>query len=136
MGGPEDRTAYVRVKIPEKGGDPKGCYMELRSPSASACPYLGLAGLVASGLDGIQSKLELPPPRQTAESGAQPIPKTLEDALAALKADEYICNKLGEPFVRWYCGVKEAEIAQIKKEAGDDKALLSKAWQDMYLEYV
>ncbi|CAK9084334.1 Glutamine synthetase (GS) (Glutamate--ammonia ligase) (Glutamine synthetase I alpha) (GSI alpha) [Durusdinium trenchii] len=60
----DDRTACVRVKS-DKKGPPGSCYMELRMPSSSANPYLVIAGLVASGLDGLQRKLELPPQRQS-----------------------------------------------------------------------
>lgn len=136
--GREDRTACVRVKS-DKDGPPGACYMELRQPSASANPYLVAAAVAAAGLDGLARKLELPAARQTREQGAVEIPTSLEAALQALEADEYMVGKLGPDFVRWYAGVKRAELAAIearlaKGSRSDDE--LSAAWQHMYLEYV
>ena len=44
--------------------------------------------LVASGLDGLQRELPLPPARQTEAQGAARLPGTLEEALKAFENDE------------------------------------------------
>lgn len=136
--GIDDRLAAVRVKA-DKAGNPSGCYMELRMPSASANPYLVQAAVVAAGMDGLENNLELPPARQTKEDGAAELPSTLEAALQALEADEYMVGKLGTDFVAWYTLVKRGEIKflddMIEKGSNTDEAL-SAAWQHMYMEYV
>ena len=50
-------------------------------PSASACAYLVIAGVVAAGLDGLARELPLPPPRQGGAEGAAPLPTSLPSAL-------------------------------------------------------
>ena len=40
-----------------KAGGQSGTYFEWRTPSASANPYLVLAGIVAAGLDGIKNQI-------------------------------------------------------------------------------
>ena len=132
--------AMVRVKADPKGSA-KSCQMELRAPSASACGYLVMAGLVAAGIDGLQRNLELPPPRQT-EAEAVALPTTLAGALEALESDEYMGNKLGRDFVNWYCGVKREELKDIDKRVGspandeERHRLQASAWQHMYFEFV
>lgn len=135
--GKDDRMACVRVKA-DKAGDPAACYMELRLPSASANPYLVVAGIVAAGLDGLERKLELPPARQTKDDGAPEIPKTMTSALAALEADKYMVDKLGSDFVRWYKTLKDGEQKAIENRLAGlrSDAEVSAAWQHMYLEYI
>lgn len=139
----DDRTACVRVKS-DKKGPPGSCYMELRMPSSSANPYLVIAGLVASGLDGLQRKLELPPQRQSEAEGAAKLPASLPEALSALESDEYLASQLGNRFMRWYVDIKRAELKYLEEQlaarAGEDEEAaerdLSKAWQDLYMEYL
>eukprot|EP00931_Biecheleriopsis_adriatica_P065437 TRINITY_DN39964_c0_g1_i1.p1 TRINITY_DN39964_c0_g1~~TRINITY_DN39964_c0_g1_i1.p1 ORF type:complete len:482 (+),score=110.93 TRINITY_DN39964_c0_g1_i1:119-1447(+) len=136
--GIEDRTACVRVKADPKGS-PSGCYMEFRMPSAAANAYLVAAGLIAAGLDGIESCLELPHERMTKEDGAMQLPSNLPDALEALKNDDYMTAKLGPDFVRWFRGVKFGEMEALDariKEGNHVEEATSAAWQDMYMEYV
>mmetsp|Transcript_41407 Transcript_41407/g.81844 ORF Transcript_41407/g.81844 Transcript_41407/m.81844 type:complete len:471 (+) Transcript_41407:58-1470(+) len=136
--GREDRTACVRVKS-DKNGKASGCYMELRMPSASANPYLVIAALAAAGLDGLQRNLELPAERQTKDTGAAKLPTDLESALRALEDDQYMVDKLGKDFVRWYTGVKRAELQAIETRLASgsrsDEEVCA-AWRHMYMEYV
>lgn len=136
--GMDDRLACVRVQA-DPAGSPEGCYMELRLPSASANPYLVMAGVIAAGLDGLQRKLELPPHRQSLEQGAVPIPTSLEAALAALEQDAHMVNTLGTDFVRWYAGVKRLELSTIEawlEKTGRSDSDVSSAWRRMYFEFV
>eukprot|EP00437_Effrenium_voratum_P050303 CAMPEP_0181526416 /NCGR_PEP_ID=MMETSP1110-20121109/69476_1 /TAXON_ID=174948 /ORGANISM="Symbiodinium sp., Strain CCMP421" /LENGTH=488 /DNA_ID=CAMNT_0023657259 /DNA_START=29 /DNA_END=1494 /DNA_ORIENTATION=- len=134
----DDRTACVRVKADRRG--PQGsCYMELRMPSAAANPYLVLAGLVASGLDGLQQGLDLPPERQTKADGAAALPTSLDEALRAFEADSYLVSKLGQRFVRWYVDVKRAELKFIEERLKGTSSTdedVSAAWQALYFEFV
>ena len=60
---------------------------ETRIPGADANPYLAFAALLASGLHGIEQKLELGPPLEgnAYESDAERFPHALRDAIAALE---------------------------------------------------
>jgi len=135
--GIDDRTACVRVKA-DPDGKPGACYMELRLPSASANAYLVTAATVAAGLDGLRRKLELPPQRQGKDDGALVIPTSLDEALVALKADQYMVDKMGANLVRWYTLVKRGELEYLGKlgaESGTDEEK-SAAWQKLYMEYI
>ncbi|CAE7808278.1 Lgsn [Symbiodinium sp. CCMP2592] len=134
----DDRTACVRVKA-DRRGPPGSCYMELRMPSAAANPYLVLAGLVASGLDGLQQGMDLPPERQTKADGAAALPASLDEALRAFEADSYLVSKLGQRFVRWYVDVKRAELKFIEERLKGTSSTdedVSAAWQALYFEFV
>lgn len=138
--GLDDRTCMVRVKS-DPEGQARNCQMELRAPSASACTYLVLAGLVAAGLDGIHKESELPPEKQP---DAAKLPTSLEEALQALEADAYMVEKLGQDFVSWYCLVKRGEMKHIDDKmaaastSGDREKhdLQASVWQHLYFEFL
>jgi glutamine synthetase len=73
--GLDDRMRCVRVKSSVTPDD--NCYMELRLPSAAACPYLIVAAMVAAGMDGLNRKLPL---GAAAEPEAVPVPGSLASA--------------------------------------------------------
>jgi len=58
-------------------------YVENRMPSASANPYLVLAGTVAAGLDGVINRLPCPSQRVDAAHG-QPLVRSLADAVQVI----------------------------------------------------
>ena len=105
--------------------------MELRLPSATACPYLIVAALVAAGLDGLQRGLALPPPR---DDRATDVPATLEEALCALETDAYMVNTLGSTLIKWYCCVNRAEAELVAKKS--ESVGMTAALQHVYMEYV
>lgn len=134
----DDRTACVRVKAGGKT-NPGSCYMELRMPSASANPYLVTAAVVAAGLDGLRRNMKLPPARQTKEQGALELPASLPDALAALERDDCMVHMMGPDIVRWFVGVKRAEIKAVEERLlhiGKTDKDVSAAWRHMYMEYI
>src|SRR3954452_11700109 len=91
--GPEDRTALVRIK----GGSEASRHIEHRAPTGLANPYLIGAALLAAGLAGIEGALELEPAAAgPAEEDAskQPLPRSVEESLAALADDERIASAL------------------------------------------
>src|SRR5580698_8481878 len=71
--GVDNRTTAVRA-IPGHG---KSTRVELRLTGADINPYLAMAASLAAGLNGIERKLELPPPAVNAYSGdAAPLPSS------------------------------------------------------------
>ena len=47
------------------------------------------------------------------------MPRSLEEALAALRENDCLKQGLGEQFVDYYCRIKEAEIARFNLEVSD-----------------
>jgi glutamine synthetase len=112
--GKENRGALIRVV--GGAGDP-ATRIENRAGEPAANPYLYFASQIHSGLDGIARKLAPPPPADTPyEAKADPLPRTLGEALECLRHDEALCQGLGKGFVDYYCTIKEAEIARFNLE--------------------
>ncbi len=97
-------------------GDP-GTRLENRVGDPAANPYLYMASQVLSGLDGIEHALEPPPPADTPyETAAEPLPRTLMEAVAALRQDRFFRGAISDRFVDYMIGLKEAEIARYLAE--------------------
>ena len=108
------RGALLRVPEPALG---RGTRLELRAPDPSCNPYLALAVMLKTGLDGIRNKLPLPDPAD--ETGveldpegaelANPLPATLGEALEELNWDPVVRDALGQPIFERFVTAKEQE---------------------------
>jgi glutamine synthetase len=115
--GKENRGALVRVI---GGPGNPGTRIENRIGEPAANPYLYLASQIYSGLDGMTRKLPLPPSADTPyETKAEPLPRTLGEALECLRQDELLRKAFGETFIDYYCRIKEAEIARFNSEVSE-----------------
>jgi glutamine synthetase len=95
-------------------------HLENRIGEPLANPYLYMASQIYAGLDGIARKLD-PGPSADApyRCSAEPLPGTLEEALAALHTNACFRAGFGEGFVSYYVHIKESEIARCRKETAD-----------------
>jgi len=115
--GKENRGAAFRVV--GAPGDP-GTRIENRIGEPAANPYLYFASQIHCGLDGLRRKLEPGKPEQTPyESKAEPLPRTLDEAIAHLKTSKVLREGLGTGFIDYYCRIKEAEIARFNLEVSE-----------------
>jgi glutamine synthetase len=132
----DHKEAPLRVPT-ERQGAPTN--VELKASDASANPYLGLAAVIAAGLDGIERGLDLPPPvdfdpgqlseTERAARGIERLPATLDAALSALESDPVLLGALGEPLARAYLAVKRAEFRELSGLAlADEVARLVEAY--------
>jgi glutamine synthetase len=78
-----------------------------------------MASQIHAGLDGIARKLA-PPPSADApyEISAEPLPKSLAEALIALGDSACFRAGFGDAFVDYFLRVKQAEIARCDAETG------------------
>jgi glutamine synthetase len=92
--------------------------LENRLGEPAANPYLYMASQIVAGLDGIARKLD-PGPCADApyETVAPFLPKTLEEALAALRHDACFAEGFGQGFIDYYLRIKQFEIARSQAEA-------------------
>jgi glutamine synthetase len=118
--GVENRTTALRV-IP---GSAKSQRIEYRLGSADANPYLSLAAALASGLMGVEQKLE--PHAQVKGNAydqdhpeALSLPRTLFDAARKLKRSEAAKELFGEAFVQHYAATREWEEREFRKQVTD-----------------
>ncbi|HEX2699485.1 MAG TPA: type I glutamate--ammonia ligase [Acidimicrobiales bacterium] len=89
-----NRSAACRIPLYSKS--PKAKRVEFRCPDPSCNPYLAFAAMLMAGLDGVQNRIEPPdpvdkdlydlPPEELAK--VPQVPGSLEQALAALEADQ------------------------------------------------
>jgi glutamine synthetase len=104
LGGPNDRATRVENRI----GEP------------AANPYLYMASQILSGLDGVDRKLEPGPSADVPyETKASLLPKSLREAVDALKADAFFRDSFGETFIDYYTFIKNAEIERFQMEVSE-----------------
>ena len=104
LGGPADPATRLENRI----GEP------------AANPYLYVASQIVSGLDGIARKLEPGPCADTPyEAAAAFLPRSLEEALVALRQDPCFADAFGARFLDYYLRIKEFEIARCRAEVSE-----------------
>lgn len=112
-----NRSALIRVPS-VMPGDEEHIRLELRCPDPSSNPYLAAAVMLRAGLDGIEQRIPLPEPLEETLLGqdrirlrhAEVLPNSLEDALAALEADEVILSALGPHISDSFVKAKRHEV--------------------------
>ena len=115
--GKENRGALLRVI---GGPGNAATRIENRIGEPAANPYLYIASQIYSGLDGLAVRPNLPRSADTPyEAKADPLPRTLDEALEALRKDKALRAGFGEPFIEYFCRIKEAEIARFNLEVSD-----------------
>jgi glutamine synthetase len=108
-----NRGAFIR--LPE-AAQASACVIEVRAPDPSCNPYLALAVLLQSGLDGIRSDTPLTAPAEpttraelTEDSTVDRLPSTLGEALEEIEWDMVVRSGLGQPVYERFAAAKEQE---------------------------
>jgi glutamine synthetase len=106
----------VMVRVLGGAGDP-ATRLENRVGEPAANPYLYMASQVLAGLDGLERRLD-PGPSADApyETEAELLPKSLAEAVAALRSDAFFRDRLGGDFIDYLITIKDAEIARFQSE--------------------
>ena len=107
--GLDNRTVALRVIA----SSPNAIRIENRVPGADLNPYLALAASLAGGLHGIERKLEPPPPTKGNAyevADAEPIPRSLPEALERFRASALAREAFGEEFVEQYAALRRWEV--------------------------
>lgn len=117
-----NRSALIRIPAARKAAT----RIEVRCPDPMANPYLALALMLVSGLDGIENKLELVPEVNEniyhmsdavrEEYGIEALPADLNEALKCLANDEVLKNALGDHLFEAYTSLKKAEWDEYRLE--------------------
>jgi glutamine synthetase len=104
------------IRVPEAAAG-RGTRLELRAPDPSCNPYLALAAMLKTGLDGVRNGLPLPEPADELSpeleaegaEAADPLPGTLGEALEELNWDPVVRDALGQPIFERFLMAKEQE---------------------------
>ncbi len=105
------------IRIPARRGI--GTRMELRNPDPTCNPYLALAVILKTGLEGIKKKTVCPPSVDQniyemdvyarEDAGIQSLPGTLREALRELRNDKLVQEALGPHIYSRYMHAKRLE---------------------------
>ncbi len=102
---------------------PKSARIEYRVAGGDANPYLVLAAVLAGGLVGLATELELPPPLTVAGWGLPSswphLPTTIRGAADALDADTRLREQLGDEFVDHWVESRKWEWLMFHTTGGD-----------------
>jgi glutamine synthetase len=120
-----NRSALVR--IPATRG--LGTRVEVRCPDPTCNPYLAIAMMLNSGLDGVKNKLTPPDSvdqdifamsaAQKKKAGIASLPGSLQEAMEALKANKIAKATLGDHIFEKYCEIKQAEWDSFRTAVSD-----------------
>lgn len=121
------RNRSPLIRVPESRG--LSTRLELRSVDPSANPYLALATLLASGLDGVKNKLTPPAPvnsniyemdeEQRAAAKIFDLPSTLHNAIKELRKDDVVKEALGEHIYKNFVKSKRFEWGNYKQTVSE-----------------
>jgi glutamine synthetase len=114
--GADNRTCALRVV-----GHGPSRRVECRLPGADVNPYLAIAAMIASGLHGIDSELELEPETagNTYASDKPHVPGTLRAARDAFAASAVAREALGEDVVDHYLNNAQGELDAFESAVTD-----------------
>lgn len=118
--GVDNRTCALRVIT----GSPKSQRVEYRVAAADANPYVSLSAAIASGLWGIEHKIE-PPPMMEGNAYDQKLspelalPRTLWEAAQRLKQSQPARECFGDEFVEHFAASREWEEREFRRHVTD-----------------
>jgi glutamine synthetase len=124
-----NRSAMIR--IPSNTAErPNSTRAELRFPDPSCNPYLAFASMLVAGLDGIDQRLDCPPPvnnlniyemsdSELAAKGIAQLPGSLAEALRALETNKVIKGALGEEIFEAFARAKWSEWDEYRTRVMD-----------------
>ncbi|HEY7272415.1 MAG TPA: glutamine synthetase family protein [Actinoplanes sp.] len=122
--GLETRETALRLVTGNAGLEATAANLEVKCFDLAANPYLLVGALVAAALDGLRDGLRLPPPvtgdpaRFSADEltarGIARLPTTVDDAVAALAADETLRAALGDMLADAVLAVRRAEADRVR----------------------
>jgi glutamine synthetase len=114
--GNDNRTCSMRVV-----GHGEALRLENRLPGADVNPYLALAAMVAAGLHGVDSKLELEPPVEgNAYTSDKPhVPSNMYAARDLFASSDVAREAFGEEVVDHYLNRAQVEMNALEKTVTD-----------------
>lgn len=123
--GHNNRSALVRIPTfkPNKG---QSARIEFRGVDSAANPYLAFSVLLAAGLKGIEQEYELPPEAEDnvweltdgerRAMGFDPLPTSLDHALAVMERSELVAETLGEEVFAYSIRNKSEEVRRYRQQ--------------------
>ncbi|WP_329269246.1 glutamine synthetase family protein [Streptomyces sp. NBC_01451] len=133
--GQDNREAAVRVPSRLRGSTAASTNIELKACDSTANPYLALGAVIYAGMDGITNRIDPGPQLAEDPNGLSDaerdalglgLPRSLEEAVEALRRDDYLMDVLGPLRGQLYPAIKRADVEAVK-EMGPELAFLTYA---------
>uniref|UniRef100_A0A5B7B468 GS catalytic domain-containing protein n=2 Tax=Davidia involucrata TaxID=16924 RepID=A0A5B7B468_DAVIN len=122
--GKKSREATLRTSYSSESPDLVSNF-EVRSFDGCANPYLGLASIVAAGIDGLRRHLSLPEPMDSSPNAElRRLPMSLSESVEALQEDIILRDLIGEKLSAAIIAVCKAEIDYYSKNEEAYKQLI------------
>jgi glutamine synthetase len=132
--GRENREAALRLVTGSVGEREHAANAELKCCDGSANPYLVVGAVTAIASAAFQSGGRLPaevpgdPALLPADEQPPRLPGSIEEAVAALRADDVLPAALGEPLLDAFCAVRRAE-ADLFAAASPEEIAEASRWR-------
>lgn len=137
--GRETREAAIRLITGMVGDEPRSANVEIKCADLAANPYLLLAGLIATGIDGIDRGLALPdeitgdPVRlsaaEVATRGIRRLPQTLDEAVQEFAGSTLLRDAFGPILADAVIAVRRGEAARM---TAADESAVARAYRWVY----
>jgi glutamine synthetase len=91
-----------------------------------------IAVILAAALDGLRRQLDCPPHSEGwsyTDESRPVLPMTLTDSLNAMRADTFLVDILGEPFVQAFETLKRDEVKRYEEAVEDPSTREVTAWE-------
>lgn len=112
--GMDNKEAPLRTACPPGTPDGSVSNFEIKVFDGCANPYLGLASVMAAGIDGLRTHSSLPQPLDvnpdTIRTNVQTLPRSLSESVEALDRDQVLQELIGQRLSAVVKGVRKAEI--------------------------
>jgi glutamine synthetase len=115
--GPDNRTCALRLV-----GHGSSLRVECRVPGGDVNPYLALAALIASAVDGVRRELPLPEPvtgNAYALTDVAHVPPSLDEAAALWASSALAASAFGDDVVEHYANMARVEIEAFRSAITD-----------------
>ncbi|GAV85734.1 Gln-synt_C domain-containing protein/Amidohydro_2 domain-containing protein [Cephalotus follicularis] len=126
--GKENREAPLRTACPPGISEGYVSNFEIKCFDGCANSHLGLAAIIAAGIDGLRRHLHLPEPIDINPSGLdatlQRLPESLSESLEALQKDDVLHDLIGKKLLVAIKGIRKAEIEYYSKNKDGYKQLI------------
>nr|ATG88061.1 glutamine synthetase [Saccharum hybrid cultivar ROC22] len=120
--GKENREAPLRTACPPGVPLDLVSNFEIKSFDGCANPHLGLAAIIAAGIDGLRRDLKLPEPIESNPSDhaskLKRLPQNLQESVEALSADKVLHELISDKLVTAAIAIRKAEINHFTKNPG------------------
>jgi glutamine synthetase/predicted TIM-barrel fold metal-dependent hydrolase len=129
--GRDNREAPIRTASPPGVDANMVSNFEIKAFDGCANPHLGLAAIIASGIDGLRKHLQLPEPVEVNPDELEPgkvnrLPRALEQAVEALEADRALRDLLGPQLLTAICAIRKAEVQYYKGKEDLEELLVDR----------